>query len=105
MDGCGNDKDRGTFVEKKPYAKGRRDYWVFEPAHLERPNPNAVSNVNISYMWMSFGWNDWPVLHGCFLRAVIVLDLKPYTPSIDRVEHSSGPNWCSHWPKSYEESG
>jgi hypothetical protein len=34
-----------------------------------------------------------------------VLDLKPYTPSIDRVESPSVPEWCDHWPKSYEESG
>lgn len=31
--------------------------------------------------------------------------LKPYTPSIDRVSSVRTPAWCSHWPKSYEESG
>ena len=34
-----------------------------------------------------------------------VIDLKPYTPSIDRIENPKTPQWCSHWPKSYEESG
>jgi tRNA (Thr-GGU) A37 N-methylase len=34
-----------------------------------------------------------------------VLDLKPYMPSVDRIEKPKVPNWCSHWPKSYEESG
>ena len=34
-----------------------------------------------------------------------VIDLKPYTPSIDRVEHPRVPAWCGHWPKSCEESG
>lgn len=34
-----------------------------------------------------------------------VIDLKPYTPSIDRIENAKVPQWCSHWPKSYEESG
>ncbi len=34
-----------------------------------------------------------------------VIDLKPYTPSIDRVENPSVPKWCSHWPKSVEKSG
>ena len=33
-----------------------------------------------------------------------VIDLKPYTPSIDRVMNVKTPNWCKHWPKSYEES-
>jgi len=34
-----------------------------------------------------------------------VIDIKPYTPSFDRVETPGVPAWCSHWPKSTEESG
>lgn len=34
-----------------------------------------------------------------------LLDLKPYAPSVDRVESPSVPEWCVHWPRSYEESG
>ena len=34
-----------------------------------------------------------------------VLDIKPYTPSLDRVEHPAVPVWCSHWPESVEASG
>ena len=34
-----------------------------------------------------------------------VLDLKPYTPSLDRVESPDVPDWCAHWPRSVEESG
>ncbi|MDR0958673.1 MAG: tRNA (N6-threonylcarbamoyladenosine(37)-N6)-methyltransferase TrmO, partial [Clostridiales bacterium] len=34
-----------------------------------------------------------------------VLDIKPYTPSLDRVELPNVPDWCSHWPKCYEQSG
>lgn len=34
-----------------------------------------------------------------------ILDIKPYTPSVDRVEKPNVPKWCSHWPMSYEESG
>ena len=33
-----------------------------------------------------------------------VLDIKPYTPSMDRVESPRVPKWCGHWPKSREES-
>jgi len=33
-----------------------------------------------------------------------VIDLKPYTPSLDRVENPSVPEWCRHWPKSLEKS-
>lgn len=34
-----------------------------------------------------------------------VLDIKPYTPSIDRIEKPEVPEWCRHWPMSAEESG
>ena len=34
-----------------------------------------------------------------------VIDLKPYVPSVNKIENPKTPNWCSHWPKSYEESG
>lgn len=34
-----------------------------------------------------------------------VLDIKPYTPSFDRVETPGVPAWCSEWPKSTEASG
>jgi len=34
-----------------------------------------------------------------------ILDLKPYTPSLDKVEKPSVPKWCSHWPPCYEKSG
>lgn len=33
-----------------------------------------------------------------------ILDIKPYTPSFDRVENPSVPSWCAHWPGSIEES-
>lgn len=34
-----------------------------------------------------------------------VLDLKPYTPSLDRVEMPRVPVWCAHWPACAEQSG
>lgn len=30
---------------------------------------------------------------------------KPYTPSVDRIQNPKVPEWCSHWPMSYEKSG
>ena len=34
-----------------------------------------------------------------------ILDLKPYTPSFDRLEALVVPDWCRHWPMSLEQSG
>jgi len=102
MDGCDNPQGRGTLLEKKPYAKGPDEIGVFALRSPERPNPIAVSNVKITHVD-----DDTGTIGLSFIDAFpgsLVLDLKPYTPSIDRIEHSSSPEWCAHWPKSYEES-
>ena len=49
MDGCDNPNDRSTLVEKKPYVNGPERIGVFALRSPERPNPIAVSNVNIAY--------------------------------------------------------
>lgn len=33
-----------------------------------------------------------------------LVEKKPYIPSVDRIEYPATPEWCSHWPNSYEES-
>lgn len=76
---------------------------MFALCSPERPNPIAVSNAEIAYVDVENG-----VVGLYYIDAdngTRVLDLKPYTPSIDRIEHPRTPEWCSHWPKSYEESG
>lgn len=102
MDGCDNESDRAILIEEKPYKNGPEEIGVFALRSPERPNPVAVSNVNISYVDKENG------IVGLYYVDAFdgskVIDLKPYTPSIDRIEHPTTPNWCSHWPKSYEES-
>ena len=34
-----------------------------------------------------------------------ILDIKPYIPSLDRVEQPAMPAWCAAWPASVENSG
>lgn len=102
MDGCDNEKDRSTLVESKPYTKGPDEIGVFALRSPERPNPIAVSSVNIEYVDEISGTIGLYYIDA--FPGSMVIDLKPYTPSVDRVEHSSGPDWCCHWPKSYEES-
>jgi len=103
MDRCDNSADRCTLVERKPYVKGPEELGVFALRSPERPNPIAVSNVDIAYVDEETG-----VVGLYYIDAFsgsAVLDLKPYTPSIDRIENVTTPEWCSHWPRSYEESG
>ncbi len=94
---------RGTLVEEQPYAKGPDELGVFATRSPMRPNPIAVSSVGIAYV------DEAAATVGLYYIDAFpespVLDLKPYTPSVDRVENPSVPEWCAHWPRSYEESG
>ncbi len=68
-----------------------------------RPNPIALDCVQVTYID-----HENAVIGLAYIEAFDgspVLDIKPYTPSLDRVENPVVPEWCSHWPKSYEESG
>lgn len=103
MERCDNPKDRGTLVEEKPYVHGPERIGVFALRSPERPNPIAVSNAGIARVDEEGGTVG--LFHIDAFPGSAVLDLKPYTPSVDRVENPSTPAWCQHWPKSCEESG
>ena len=93
--------DTGSLVESKPYVKGPDELGVFATRSPMRPNPIAVSSVGITYV-------DEATVGLEYIDAYPgspVLDIKPYTPSIDRIESPSVPAWCAHWPRSVEESG
>ena len=89
-------------TEQKPYKNGPEEIGVFALRSPERPNPIAVSSVNIAYVDEESGTVGLYYIDA--FPGSVVLDLKPYTPSIDRIESSAVPEWCNHWPKSYEES-
>ncbi|SHJ35323.1 TrmO family methyltransferase domain-containing protein [Lutispora thermophila] len=103
MDGCDNERDRAMLIQKKPYKNGPDEIGIFALRSLERPNPIGVSNAQITYIDNIYG-----IIGLTYVDAndgSAVLDIKPYTPSIYRVENPITPDWCSHWPKSFEESG
>lgn len=103
MDRCDNATDRSVLVEEKPYKKGPEEIGVFALRSPERPNPIAVSNAAIAYVDVETGTIGLYYMDA--FDGSMVLDIKPYTPSIDRIESPVTPQWCAHWPKSYEESG
>lgn len=103
MDGCDNETDRTMLIQKKPYKNGPDEIGEFALRSPERPNPICVSNAQITFIDKTKG-----VIGLTYVDAndgSAVLDMKQYTPSIDRGENPITPNWCSHWPKSLEESG
>ena len=103
MDRCDNPSARGTLVETKPYVKGPGEIGVFALRSPERPNPLAVTNAAILRVDEAAGTVDLAWLDA--FPGSLVLDLKPYTPGLDRVERPVVPAWCRHWPRSCEESG
>ncbi|MCC3868038.1 tRNA (N6-threonylcarbamoyladenosine(37)-N6)-methyltransferase TrmO [Terrisporobacter mayombei] len=103
FDKCDNDKNRGVTEVNQPYKKAPKKLGIFSTRSPERPNPIALSITEITHIDYDKGR-----IYITYIDAMNnskILDIKPYTPSIDRVEKPNVPNWCSHWPLSYEESG
>lgn len=103
FDGCDNEADRATRTEQKPYTHGPDTLGTFATRSPRRPNPIAVSTAQA--IWMD---KENALIGLAYIDArdgTPLLDIKPYTPSLDRVERPQTPDWCAHWPKNLEESG
>ena len=97
-----NQEARAVLEAPQPYKKAPDMMGIFATRSPVRPNPIALTAVQII---------DIDDKNGMIQIAYIdandgspVLDLKPYTPSLDRVETPGVPEWCNHWPKSLEDS-
>lgn len=97
------EETRNILETPQPYKKAPEVMGVFATRSPVRPNPlalTAVQVINIDY--------ESGIIQIAYIDAndnSPVLDIKPYTPSLDRVETPFVPKWCCHWPKSLEESG
>lgn len=101
--GCDNEADRSVLSEAKPYTKGPATLGAFATRSPQRPNPIALSCAYVTYIDADNG-----VVGLAYIDAddqSPVLDIKPYTPSLDRVEAPEVPAWCKHWPNNVETSG
>ena len=95
--------DRRNLIEEKPYQTSPAILGTFATRSPKRPNPIALDTVQVTfidYENATIGLTWLEAFDGS-----PVLDIKPYTPSLDRVENPLVPNWCRHWPKCYEASG
>lgn len=100
---CDNTEGRSTLTVAKPYKNSPDFLGTFATRSPMRPNPVALDTVQITYID-----HENAVIGLAWIEAFDgspVIDIKPYTPSLDRVEHPTVPDWCSHWPKCYEASG
>jgi tRNA-Thr(GGU) m(6)t(6)A37 methyltransferase TsaA len=101
--GCDNEKSRNMLETPQPYKKAPAVMGIFATRSPFRPNPIALTASQIIHIDYENG-----IIQIAYIDAEDdspVLDIKPYTPSLDRVETPRVPAWCSHWPKSLEGSG
>lgn len=97
-----DDQYRNILEAEQPYKNAPEKMGIFATRSPVRPNPIGLTAVEIINIDVPGG-----IIHIAYIDAndnTPVLDIKPYTPSLDRVENSNVPEWCDHWPKSLEES-
>ena len=103
FDKCDNENSRLKLTEKSPYVNSPEILGTFATRSPERPNPIALSCSYITYIDEENG-----IIGLAYIDAengTPVLDIKPYTPSLDREENPITTKWCEDWPNSVEKSG
>ncbi len=101
--GFDNEEARNTLETPQPYKKAPEVMGIFATRSPIRPNPIALTTVQVIDIDYEKG-----IIQIAYIDAndgTPILDIKPYTPSLDRVETPGVPAWCSHWPASLEQSG
>lgn len=94
---------RAVLQTPQPYKNAPDIMGIFATRSPIRPNPLALTTSEIINIDCEKG-----IIQIAYTDAndgTPVLDLKPYTPSMDRVESPGVPDWCSKWPKNTETSG
>jgi tRNA-Thr(GGU) m(6)t(6)A37 methyltransferase TsaA len=100
---CDDEEARSILEVPSPYRKAPEVMGIFATRAPMRPNPVALTAAQVITIDHEAG-----SIRLAYIDAedgTPVLDIKPYTPSIDRIEKPEVPTWCSHWPKSAETSG
>lgn len=98
-----NEEGRSALQTPQPYKNAPKTMGTFATRSPLRPNPIALTTAEIIYVDYQKGLIQIAYIDAN--DATPVLDMKPYTPSFDRVETPAVPDWCSNWPMSTEESG
>lgn len=103
FDGTDSTESRTKLLEDSPYKGSPEKLGTFATRSPERPNPIGLTCSYVTYLDEENG-----VIGLAFTDAqdgTPVLDIKPYTPSFDRVKNPVVPAWCAKWPNSVEASG
>lgn len=100
---CDDEQYRNILECESPYKNSPDTLGTFATRSPMRPNPIALSTVQILSIDVEKGIITIPYTDA--EDGTPVLDLKPYTPSLDRILSPTVPEWCRYWPMSVEESG
>lgn len=93
---------RSILETEQPYKKAPTEMGIFATRSPIRPNPIALTTVEV----ICIDYNNG-IIQIAYIDAndnTPIIDIKPYTPSLDRVDSPTVPMWCNHWPKSLEQS-
>jgi tRNA (adenine37-N6)-methyltransferase len=93
---------RNLMVCERPYKKGPEKVGVFATRSPARPNPIALSPVQVLSVDHERGHIVVPFIDA--EDGTPLIDIKPYHPATDRVRDVRVPGWCEHWPKWYEDN-
>lgn len=94
---------RNVLTTPQPYKQAPEIMGIFATRSPVRPNPIAITTVEVLSIDQDKG-----IIELTYIDAndqSPVLDIKPYTPSMDRIETPHVPTWCQDWPNSFEASG
>ncbi|MGD8400434.1 MAG: SAM-dependent methyltransferase [Bacillota bacterium] len=97
-----NEEARNMLEAPQPYKTAPAVMGIFATRSPVRPNPLALTAVQVIHID-----NEKGIIQIAYIDAndgTPILDIKPYTPSLDRVETPGVPEWCIHWPASLEQS-
>lgn len=100
---CDSTTDRAVLQINSPYKGSPEVMGVFATRSPQRPNPIAITTVEVLSIDFENGRIYVPFIDA--EDGTPILDIKPYTPSFDRVENPRVPVWSSNWPNSVEDSG
>lgn len=98
-----DEESRSVLDTEQPYKNAPAKMGIFATRSPMRPNPLALTAVEVIHIDHQNG-----IIQIAYTDAndnTPLLDIKPYTPSYDRVEAPRVPDWCSNWPMSIETSG
>lgn len=100
--GFDDELSRSLLQTPKPYKQSPDTMGIFATRSPLRPNPIALTASEVINIDHTNG-----LIRIAYIDAddnTPVLDIKPYTPSLDRPKRPQVPSWCRHWPDSIESS-